>query len=119
VDGAKAGRLARRREYSTHLAAGLRARMQITPTSEHRREAARSARFDDKLVTGRAMVRPAAVATVTVPGDWGAAEWGRRLDAAVRGAGFVPQRLDLAQDAGFVAGVIPVGIGPVQHRTLT
>jgi hypothetical protein len=39
------------------------------------------------------------------------AELGRRLDASIRRAGFAPLRLDLAQDAGFAAATIPLGVG--------
>jgi hypothetical protein len=44
------------------------------------------------------------------------AEHGRRLDASIRGAGFVPLRLDLAQDSGFAAAAIPLGIGLPDRR---
>ena len=36
---------------------------------------------------------------------------GRRLDASIRRAGFAPLCLDLAQDAGFAAATLPLGLG--------
>ena len=38
------------------------------------------------------------------------AEFGRRLDAAVRRAGYAPMRLDLSHDVGFAASVVPLGV---------
>ncbi len=40
-----------------------------------------------------------------------------RLDASIRLAGYVPQRLDGAQDAAFAAATIPLGVGPANRRT--
>ena len=48
--------------------------------------------------------------TVTVPKSARVAEYARRLDAAVRRAGFAPLRLDLSQDVAFAASTIPLGI---------
>ena len=66
--------------------------------------------MDDKLARGNAMTRPYAVCTVTVAKTVRVAEYARRLDAAVRRAGFAPLRLDLSQDAAFAASTIPLGI---------
>ena len=72
---------------------------------------ARTRGLDAKLASGNALIRPYAVACTTVPTTMRIAEFGRRLDAAIRRAGFAPLRLDLAQDAGFAAANIPLGIG--------
>ena len=37
-------------------------------------------------------------------------EFGRRLDAGVRRAGYAPMRLDLSYDVGFAASVVPLGV---------
>ena len=66
--------------------------------------------MDEKLARGNALIRPYAVCCVTVPSTAGISEFGRRLDGCVRRAGFAPLRLDLAQDAGFAAATIPLGI---------
>ena len=55
------------------------------------------------------MTHPYAVATVSVSHGAPVAEFGRRLDASIRTAGFAPLRLDLAQDAAFAASTIPLG----------
>jgi hypothetical protein len=72
--------------------------------------------LDEKLAKGRALVRPCAAATVTVPNTWAVAEFGRRLDASIRIGGFIPLRLDLAQDSGFAAAAIPLGVGLPRSR---
>ena len=48
--------------------------------------------------------------TVTVPSGYRVEEFGRRLDAAIRRAGYAPLRLDLAQDLGFAATAVPLGV---------
>ena len=57
------------------------------------------------------LTRPYAICTVTAPKTAPIAEYGARLDAAIRRAGFAPLRLDLAHDVGFAASVVPLGIG--------
>jgi hypothetical protein len=51
-----------------------------------------------------------------VPNTWAVSEFGRRLDASIRVAGFTPLRLDLAQDSGFAAAAIPLGVGLSRER---
>jgi ribosomal protein S4 len=66
--------------------------------------------LDRKLARGSALTRPYAVCTVTAPKTVRIAEYGRRLDASIRRAGFAPLRLDLAQDVAFAASVVPLGV---------
>ncbi len=96
------------RELSNKLGFKQRARS--------RRDASRISGQDEKLARGRAMVRVAVVGAVTVPSEWSASDYGGRLESSIRGAGFTPLRLDLAQPAGFVAACIPVGIGLPRQR---
>ncbi|MCW2527252.1 MAG: conserved rane protein of unknown function, partial [Pseudonocardiales bacterium] len=37
-------------------------------------------------------------------------------ESAITGSGFTPLRLDLAQDSGFAAACIPLGIGLPKRR---
>ncbi|MCA0253372.1 MAG: PrgI family protein [Actinobacteria bacterium] len=97
-------------EFSADMAESLKARMGMKTRAKERQNAATTRRLDAKLASGDALIRPYAVATVTVPETSNAAEFGRRLDASIRRAGFVPQRLDIAHDAGFAASSIPLGI---------
>ena len=48
---------------------------------------------------------------MTVPAWWPIEECGQALESAIRRAGYAPQRLDLAADAGFIASAIPLGVG--------
>ncbi len=112
----RAARLVGREEMSATTGNELRARMGFRQRARQRRDTERIGAADEKLAAGRALVRPALAACVTVPATWPVAEHGRRLDASIRGAGFVPLRLDLAQDSGFAAAAIPLGIGLPDRR---
>ena len=96
--------------------AELRRRSGRLERAKQRRAVGRVKTTDEKLARGRSLVRPCAAVSVTVPRDWPVQEYGRRLDASVRLAGYVPQRLDGAQDAAFVAATVPLGVGPRPRR---
>jgi hypothetical protein len=113
---ARATRMVGREEMSATTGNELRARMGFRQRARQRRDTERIGAADEKLAVGHALVRLAAAACVTVPATWPVAEHGRRLDAAIRSAGFVPLRLDLAQDSGFAAAAIPLGIGLPNRR---
>jgi hypothetical protein len=107
----RADRLSRRAEMSAITGAELARATGRLARARVRREQARALGLDEKLAKGRALVQACAAATVTVPSTWSPAEYGRRLDASIRMSGFIPLRLDLAQDSGFAAGAIPLGVG--------
>ena len=111
-----ADRIVGRDQMSAGTAAELRSRMGFATRAVHRRDAQRVEVADTRLAAGKALVRVAIAAAVTVPSHWPIAEHGRRLEASIRGAGFTPLRLDLAQDSGFAAACIPLGIGLPQRR---
>ena len=96
-------------EWAADMGEELRSRAGIRTRAKERIALNRTRELDTRLATGHALIRPYAVATVTVPKTVRAAEAGRRLDAAIRRAGFAPLRLDLAQDVGFAASTIPLG----------
>ncbi|MCC6496162.1 MAG: PrgI family protein [Propionibacteriaceae bacterium] len=98
-------------EWSADMAETLRSRAGVKTRAKDQTVIARTRGLDAKLATGNALVRPYAVACVTVPRTLRIAEFGRRLDASIRRAGFAPLRLDVAQDAGFAAANLPLGIG--------
>jgi uncharacterized small protein (DUF1192 family) len=111
-----ADRLVGRDQMSAGTAAELRARMGFATRAVHRRDAQRLDAADTRLAAGKALVRVGIAAAVTVPSHWPITEHGRRLEASIRGAGFTPLRLDLAQDSGFAAACIPLGIGLPRRR---
>jgi hypothetical protein len=112
----KADRMVGRDSMSAGTAAEVRTRMGFQTRAVHRRDAARVIGQDVRLADGKALLRVAAVAAVTVPSTWPVADFGRRLEASIRGCGFAPLRLDLAQDSGFAAACVPLGIGLPRHR---
>lgn len=115
---ARADKLTGREEMSAIVGSELRRKSGRIERARQRTANRRVTNLDEKLAKGRALVRPCAAATVTVPNTWPVAEYGRRLDASIRLAGFIPQRLDGAQDSAFAAGVIPLGIGVPRRRGL-
>ncbi|TFV91189.1 SCO6880 family protein [Blastococcus sp. CT_GayMR16] len=112
----RATRLVGREEMSATTGNELRARMGFRQRARQRRDTERIGAADEKLAAGRALVRPAVAVCVTVPATWPVDEHGRRLAASIRAAGFVPLRLDLAQDSGFAAAAIPLGVGLPDRR---
>lgn len=97
-------------EWAADLGEELRTKAKVKMRTRARDEAEKVRGLDRKLARGNSLTRPYAVCTVTVPKTYRIAEYGRRLDAAVRRAGFAPLRLDLSQDSAFAASTIPLGI---------
>lgn len=97
-------------EWAADLGDALRDKAQIKQRTRARDEADKARGLDRKLARGNAMTQPYAVCTVTVPRTEPIAEFGRRLDAATRRAGFAPLRLDLSHDVGFAASAVPLGV---------
>lgn len=112
----KADKLVGRDSMSAGTAAEMRTRMGFATRAVHRRDTLRVDAADVRLAAGRALVRVAVAAAVTVPSEASISEFGRRLESSIRGAGFTPLRLDLAQDSGFAAACIPLGIGLPRRR---
>jgi hypothetical protein len=116
IPGHKAERLVGHESMSSELAAEVRRRSGFKLRAAHRRDAARVETQDQRLAEGNALVRVGIAAAVTVPNTWSITDFGRRLEAAITGCGFSPLRLDLAQDSGFAAACIPLGIGLPRRR---
>jgi hypothetical protein len=97
-------------EWAADVAGHLRARAGMRVRAKQRADEATAYGMDAKLARGNCLVRPYAVATVTAPKTAGISDYGRRLDASIRRAGFAPLRLDLAQDVAFAASTVPLGV---------
>lgn len=110
VSQSKADRQSGNAEWSADLAQGLNDRLGRKTRAKQRDEANKARGLDVKLARGNALTRPYAVCTVTVPKTSRVSEFGRRLDASIRRAGFAPLRLDLSQDVAFAASTVPLGI---------
>jgi len=106
-----ADRQTQTREWSADMAESLRAKAGVKTRARDRTDQHRTRGVDAKLASGHALVRPYAVACVTVPATMAIAEFGGHLDVSIRRAGFAPLRLDMSQDQGFAAANIPLGLG--------
>ena len=112
----KADRMVGNESMSAELAAEMRRKGGFKIRASHRRDAARVEGQDARLADGNALVRVGIAAAVTVPNTWSITDYGRRLESTITGSGFTPLRLDLAQDSGFAAACIPLGIGLPKRR---
>lgn len=112
----QADRQAANASWAADLGEGLRARMGVKQRARQRDDLARTEGMDAKLAKGHSMTRPYAVATVTVPTALPIEQYARGLEASARRAGFAPVRLDLAQDTGFAASCLPLGISLTRGR---
>ncbi len=110
VSQSKADRQSGNAEWAADIAEGMNERLGRKTRAKQRDDASKARGLDMKLARGNALTRPYAVCTVTVPKTSRISEFGRRLDASIRRAGFAPLRLDLAQDVGFAASTVPLGI---------
>lgn len=97
-------------EWAADLGEALRDKAKVKQRTKARDEADKVRGLDRKLARGASMTQPYAVCTVTVPKTQRVGEFGRRMDASIRRAGFAPMRLDVAQDIGFAASTVPLGV---------
>jgi ribosomal protein S4 len=97
-------------EWAADLGEALRDKAKVKQRTKARDEAEKVRALDRKLARGNSMTQPYAVCTVTVPKTLRISEFGRRLDASIRRAGFAPLRLDLSQDVAFAASTVPLGV---------
>ena len=110
VSQSKADRQSGNAEWAADLAEGMNEKLGRKTRAKQRDDASKARGLEVKLARGNALTRPYAVCTVTVAKTLRIAEFGRRLDASARRAGFAPLRLDLAQDTAFAASTVPLGI---------
>ena len=114
----QADRETRLSEGMADLGDGLNEKLKRTSRAKDRQAAQRTRDLDVKQAQGNSLTAPHAVATITVPKTKSAADAGRRLEAAVRRAGFAPLRLDVSHDVAFCASVVPMGLNLARKGTL-
>lgn len=105
-----------RAEMSAAMAAEMRRKVGRVERARERHAGQQLQETDEKLERGRSLVKISSALSITVPATWSAADYARRLDAAVRLCGYTPLPLDGAHDAAFVAATIPLGIGLRSRR---
>ncbi|MET8848627.1 SCO6880 family protein [Amycolatopsis sp. NPDC004625] len=74
------------------------------------REAGGARAQEHAVAAGHGIVRFAVAAAVTIPDTWNVEDHAAKLENDIAGR-FQLLRMELAQDAGFVAAVLPVGVG--------
>jgi hypothetical protein len=116
IPGHKAERLVDSESMAKDLAHSARVRSGFQLRARHRLAGDKIENQDLRLAQGNALVRVGIAAAVTVPNTWSITDHARRLESAITGAGFTPLRLDLAQDSGFAAACVPLGIGLPKRR---
>ena len=104
-------------EWAADMGEGLREKAKVKARTRTLDEGAKIRGLDRKLARGNSLTTPYAVVTVTVPKTARVGEFGRRLDASVRRAGFAPLRLDLSQDVAFAASTVPLGVSLTRRST--
>lgn len=115
---AKAERASEREAGPNGFAKTFNEKLRRDPTAKEQRQQASASGRRHKVAAGRTITRPAAIASITVPVTASLPDAAARLEASIRRAGFVPQRVDFAQDAAFAAAAIPLGVGITAPRTL-
>ncbi|MFI5934075.1 SCO6880 family protein [Actinoplanes sp. NPDC051494] len=111
AEPAKASRQVERDLWSAEMSADVRQRRGFRVSRSQQRRQAEVAGHENQLAAGHTMVRVAGAAAVTVPSTWPVDDHAASFEATARSSHFRLLRLDLAQDTGFVAAVLPLGIG--------
>ena len=114
----QAERETRLSESMADLSDGVNEKLKRTSRAKDKQAAQRTRELDVKQAHGNSLTTPHAIATITVPKTKSAADAGRRLEAAVRRAGFAPLRMDVAHDVAFCASVVPMGLNLARKGTL-
>jgi hypothetical protein len=111
-----ADRTTGRAQMSAQMAATIRTKVGREERAKDRHSVGKLHERDEKLELGRSLVRVSSAVSITVPADWNAQEFGRRLDASIRISGFTPIPLDGAHDSAFAVSTIPLGAGLPKKR---
>jgi hypothetical protein len=107
----RAGRQVEHDMWASEISQDLRAKRGFRISRRERRRAGETAAHEAHLAAGHTMVRVAAAASLTVTAERDPEDHAASFEACARAAGYTLLRLDLAQDTGFVAAALPVGVG--------
>ncbi len=110
-DPGRASRQVERDIWTAEMAADVRQRRGFRVGRAQRRRQEETAAHEKQLVAGHTMIRVAGAAAVTVPTNWTVEDHAARFEATARACHFRLLRLELAQDSGFIAACLPLGIG--------
>jgi hypothetical protein len=111
-----ADRATGRAQMSALMASTIREKVGRVERAKDRQSVGRLHERDEKLETGRSLVKMCSAVSITVPAGCNMQDLGRRLDASIRISGFTPLPLDGAHDAAFAVATIPLGAGLPNNR---
>lgn len=111
----RARSLVRRDRFRTGVLRDVKTRKGFSSAAGEQREARTAQAQEQAVAAGHAIVRYALAAAVTVPADWAIEDHAAGLENDVAGR-FRLLRLELAQDSGFVAAALPLGLGLPRWR---
>ena len=111
IPARRAGRQVEHDLWATEISADLRTKRGFRVGRKERRRAGETAAHEQQLAAGHTMVRVAGAVSVSVPSGWNVEDHAASLEAASRACGYGLLRLDLAQDSGFIAACLPIGVG--------
>ncbi|MEU7477092.1 SCO6880 family protein [Lentzea sp. NPDC042327] len=115
LDARRAQRAVRGNRFRTGVMRDMKARKGFSTTAMDERDAHGALTQERAVAAGHSMVRFAVASSVTVPSGWNVEDHAARLENDASGR-FRLLRLELAQDSGFVAAVLPIGLGLPRQR---
>ncbi len=107
----RADRQIERDTWAAEMAVDIKAKRGFRVPRRDRKRLVEVAEQESQLARGHSLVRVAGAAAVTVPAGDGIDDAAASFEGSARAAGYQLLRLDLAQDTGFVAAVLPLGVG--------
>ena len=107
----RADRQIDRDTWSAEMAVDIKAKRGFRVPRRDRKRLAEVAEQEKHLARGHTLVRVAGAVAVTVPSGSAVDDAAASFEGSARASGYQLLRLDLAQDAGFVAAVLPLGVG--------
>jgi len=107
----RADRQIDRDTWAAEMAVDVKAKRGFRVPRRDRKRLADVEEQERQLARGHSLIRVAGAAAVTVPSGTGIEDAAAALEGSARAAGYQLLRLDLAQDSGFVAAVLPLGVG--------
>jgi hypothetical protein len=107
----RANRQIDRDTWAAEMAVDVRAKRGFRVPRRDRKRLTDVAEQEHQLARGHSLVRVAGAACVTLPADGAVEDAAAAFEGSARSAGYQLLRLDLAQDSGFVAAVLPLGVG--------
>jgi len=117
LGSAAAARIARHERQAATLVSELKTSKGFGSAAKDRQDRGSTYRVEDAVAAGEGMVRYAIVVAVTVPCDWNIEDHAETLETAAAGQ-YRLLRLELAQDSGFIASTLPLGMALPATRSV-